>query len=102
MLKKMSVNTLLKTVIAALGAAIVVMLSLSAWDSWERLGTANRIAAVAEVSGHLFTSLHNMRVDRASGFRDLMAEKPLSSPNALLAQTRRDMMPALNAAVKAL
>jgi methyl-accepting chemotaxis protein len=102
MLKKMSVNTLLTSVIAALGAAIVVMLSLSAWDSWERLGTANRIAAVAEVSGHLFTSLHNMRVDRASGFRDLMAEKPVSSPNALLAQTRRDMMPALSAAVKAL
>jgi methyl-accepting chemotaxis protein len=102
MLKKMSVNTLLTSVIAALGAAIVVMLSLSAWDSWERLGTANRIAAVAEVSGHLFTSLHNMRVDRASGFRDLMAEKPLSSPNALLAQTRRDMMPALSAALKTL
>jgi methyl-accepting chemotaxis protein len=102
MLKKMSVNALLTSVIAALGAAIVVMLSLSAWDSWERLGTANRIAAVAEVSGHLFTSLHNMRVDRASGFRDLMAEKPVSSPNALLAQTRRDMMPALYAAVKTL
>jgi methyl-accepting chemotaxis protein len=102
MLKKMSVNTLLTSVIAALGAAIVVMLSLSAWDSWERLGTANRIAAVAEVSGHLFTGLHNMRVDRASGFRDLMAEKPLSAPNALLAQTRRDMMPALNAALKTL
>jgi len=102
MLKKMSVNTLLKTVIASLGAAIVVMLSLSAWDSWERLGTANRIASVAEASGYVFASLHNMRVDRAAGFRDLMAEKPVTAPNGLLIQSRRDIMPALSSALKAL
>jgi methyl-accepting chemotaxis protein len=101
-LKKISVNTLLKAVIATLGAAIVVMLSLSAWDSWERLGAANRIAAVADASGYLFTSLHNMRVDRASGFRDLMADKPVTSPNGLLVQSRRDAMPALSSALKAL
>jgi len=101
-LKKTSVNTLLKSVIAVLGAAVVVMLALSAWDSWERLRTANRIAAVADVSGYLFTGLHNMRVDRASSFRDLAAEKPLTSPNGLLVQSRRDMMPALNSALKAL
>jgi methyl-accepting chemotaxis protein len=102
MLKKMSVNTLLKSVIATLGAAIVVMLSLSAWDSWERLGTANRIASVAEASGYVFAGLHNMRVDRAAGFRDLQADKPVSSPNGLLVQSRRDVMPALNSALKAL
>src|SRR5450631_4240580 len=100
MLKKMSVNALLTSVIAVLGAAIVVMLSLSAWDSWERLGTANRIASVSEASSHVFASLHNMRVDRAAGFRDLMADKPVTSPNGLLVQSRRDMMPALSAALK--
>jgi methyl-accepting chemotaxis protein len=102
MLKKMSVNTLLKSVIATLGAAIVVMLSLSAWDSWERLHTANRIAAVSEASSYLFASLHNMRVDRASGLRDLMADKPVTAPNGLLVQSRRDVMPALSSALKAL
>jgi methyl-accepting chemotaxis protein len=101
-LKTISVNTLLKSVIATLAAAVVVMLSLNAWDSWERLRAANRIAAVADVSGYLFTSLHNMRVDRASGFRDLQAEKPVSAPNGLLIQSRRDMMPALSSALKAL
>jgi methyl-accepting chemotaxis protein len=100
--KTVSVNALLKSVIATLGAAIVVMLSLSAWDSWERLRTANRIASVAEASGYVFASLHNMRVDRASGFRDLMSDKPVGSPNGLLVQSRRDMMPALSSALKAL
>jgi methyl-accepting chemotaxis protein len=101
-LKTISVNTLLKSVIATLAAAVVVMLSLNAWDSWQRLRTANRIAAVADVSGYLFTGLHNMRVDRASGFRDLQAEKPVTTPNSLMVQSRRDMMPALSAALKAL
>jgi methyl-accepting chemotaxis protein len=99
---KMSVNALLRTVIATMGAAIVVMLSLSAWDSWSRLGTANRIAAVADASGYLFTSLHNMRVDRASGFRDLLADKQFDAMSDLMVQARRDEMPALNSALKAL
>jgi methyl-accepting chemotaxis protein len=102
MLKNISVNTLLKSVIATLGAAIVVMLSLSAWDSWNRLQTANRIAAVADVSGYLFTTLHNMRVDRASGFRDLQADKQLTAMNSLLVDVRRAEMPALYSASKAL
>jgi methyl-accepting chemotaxis protein len=102
MLKKLSVNALLKAVIATMGAAIVLLLGLSAWDSWERLRTANRIAAVAEASGYLFTSLHNLRVDRASTFRDLLGEKPVSAPNNLMVEARRNEMPALNATLQAL
>jgi methyl-accepting chemotaxis protein len=102
MLKKLSVNSLLKSVIATMGTAIVLLLALSAWDSWERLRTANRIAAVADASGYLFTSLHNLRVDRASTFRDLLGDKPVTAPNNLMIQARRDEMPALHAALKAL
>jgi methyl-accepting chemotaxis protein len=101
-LKRTSVNTLLKAVIATMGAAIVLLLALNAWDSWQRLRTANRIAAVADASGYLFTSLHNLRVDRASTFRDLLGDKPVTAPNNLMVQARRDEMPALNAALKAL
>ena len=57
MLKRVSVNVLLKSVIATLGIAIVVMLSLSAWESWKRLGAENRIAAVANVSAYMFTAM---------------------------------------------
>ena len=34
MLNRVTINTLLKTVIAALGVVVVIMLSLSAWESW--------------------------------------------------------------------
>lgn len=33
MLNRMTINALLRTVIAVLGAAVVIMLSLSAWTS---------------------------------------------------------------------
>jgi methyl-accepting chemotaxis protein len=102
MLKKMSINALLKSLIATMGAAIVLLLALSAWDSWQRLRTANRIAAVANASGYVFTALPNLRVDRASTYRDLLGDKPLTTPDDLLIQSRADEMPALNAAVKAL
>ena len=102
MLTKMSVNARLKSLIASMGAAIVLLLALSAWDSWQRLRTANRIAAVADASGYVFTGLHNLRVDRASTYRDLLSDKPMTTPDDLLLQSRGDEMPALNAAVKAL
>jgi methyl-accepting chemotaxis protein len=102
MLEKISINALLKSLFATMGAAIVLLLALSAWDSWQRLHTANRIAAVANASGYVFTGLPNLRVDRASTFRDLLSDKPLTTPDDLLIQSRTDEMPALNAAVKAL
>src|SRR5438105_6668935 len=79
MLDRLAVNTLLKFVIATLATAVVIVLSLGAWDSWGRLAAVNRIAAVADASGYLFTALHNLRVDRASTFRDLSADKQFTS-----------------------
>jgi methyl-accepting chemotaxis protein len=102
MLKRLSVNVLLKFVIATLGIAIVVMLSLSAWESWKRLGAENRIAAVANASAYMFTAMHNLRVDRSSTFRDLMADKQFTAPSQLVKESREGEMPALDAALGAL
>jgi methyl-accepting chemotaxis protein len=99
---RLSVNALLKSVIAALGAAVVIMLALSAWDSWRRLNSVTRIAGVAEASAQLFTALHNLRVDRASGYRDLMADRQSTSLPPLLKRAREQEMPALKAALVAL
>ena len=66
MLSRISVSTLLKSVIAVLGAAIVVMLALSARDSWARLNAADRISGVANVSGYMFTAMNSLRVDRSA------------------------------------
>jgi methyl-accepting chemotaxis protein len=100
MFDRLSVSTLLKSVIALLSAAVMVMLALSAWGSWGRLASTNRVAASSEAAAYMFTALHNLRVDRATTFRMLIAEKSTMDP--LLPQVRGAEMPALNAAVVAL
>jgi methyl-accepting chemotaxis protein len=101
MLDRISVNALLKSVIATLAMAVMVMLVLGAWDSWRRLGSVDRIAAVTDASTHLFAALHNLRVDRAQTFRALNGEQPAPlSPSNRAA--REAEMPALRAALATL
>src|SRR5207249_2036632 len=102
MLNRTSVNAILKSVIATLAAAVVVMLAMGAWSSWVRLAAVNRIAAAADASGYMFTALHNLRVDRASSFRDLRADKQLTAMTPLLREAREAEMPALKSALVAL
>jgi len=102
MLDRLSVNVLLKSVIAILSAAVMVMLTLGAWDSWTRLASANRIAAAANASAYMFTALHNLRVDRATTVRLLLIEKPATAVDPVLRQIRGAEMPALNSALAAL
>src|SRR5690349_25166645 len=102
MFERLSANIILKSVIATLGAAVVVMLAISAWSSWNRLVTVNRISTVAEASGHMFTALHNLRVDRSASFRDLQADKQFTSMAPVLVAARACEIPALIAAVVSL
>jgi hypothetical protein len=69
MLDRLSVNAILKSVIAALSAVVVIMLAAGAWSSWSRLQVVSRIAGVAAASTHMFTALHNLRSDRTRSFR---------------------------------
>src|SRR5712691_12310628 len=75
MLNRMSVNVILKCVIATLAAVVVVLLAQSAWTSWTRLKTADRLATVAEASAHIFTALHNLRSDRSRSYRTLVSDE---------------------------
>src|SRR5215469_6805812 len=102
MMDRLSVNVLLKSVIATLSAAVMVMLSLGAWNSWTRLDAVGRIGAVSDASGYIFTVLHNLRVDRASTYRDLLADKQFAAVNPLILSSRNAEMPALKSAVAAL
>jgi methyl-accepting chemotaxis protein len=102
MLDRLSVGVLLKTVIATLAAAVVIVLALGAWGSWNRYVAATRISAVAETSAHLFTALHNLAVDRARTARGLVPEKPATAINEGLAKARAAAMPALQASVAGL
>jgi methyl-accepting chemotaxis protein len=96
MFNRLSISVLLKSVIALMGAVIVVMLALSANESWARLKTASRISEVANISGYMFTALNSLRVDRASTLRDLLADKQPSAINKLIMESRDAEMPALN------
>jgi methyl-accepting chemotaxis protein len=95
MLDRLSVNALLKAVIATTAAAIVLMLTLSAWSSWHRLATARRVAAVADATGYAFTALHNLRVDRALTFRSLGVETVDPGELQRIETMRGHEMPAL-------
>ena len=101
MLNRLSVNVMLKSVVALMAAAIVVFLALGALESWTRLRVASRITKVAEASGYLFTGLHNLRVDRSSSVRELNADAQ-SGPTRTLSEVRAAEMPALRAAVETL
>ncbi len=98
MLNRMSANALLKSVIAVAAAAIVIMLGINAWGSWERLGVTRRISRVADASGFAFTALHNLRTDRATVRRDVLADGIIEPSEATRLQSMfQAEMPALKA-----
>ena len=99
---RLSVNALLKTVIVTLAAAIVIALALGALESRRRLTAVNRIAAVAEVTAHIFTALHNLRVEGTSSFRDLSADRQFTAMNQQIKDARAGEMTALKSAAAAL
>jgi methyl-accepting chemotaxis protein len=102
MIQRISVNLLLKSVILTLSAAIVVVLAFGAWHSWNRQGAVKRIVAVVETSANFFTALHNLRVDRATSFRELNADRQNATLPNQLRQVREAEMPALKAGLESL
>jgi methyl-accepting chemotaxis protein len=102
MLNRLSVSVLLKSVIAMLGATVIIMLALGARDSWTRLNTANRISGVANVSAYMFTALNGLRVDRFSTARDLVNDRQFATLDPLIKAARDKEMPALNSLGSAL
>ncbi|HLQ90404.1 MAG TPA: methyl-accepting chemotaxis protein, partial [Xanthobacteraceae bacterium] len=100
MVNRLSVNVLLKSVIAIMGAAVMTALVLSAWDSWSRLQIANQIAIAADGSKYLFTAMHNLRTDRGTSQRDLFSDR--QSVNGRLPPLRAAEISALKSALVAL
>jgi len=97
-----SINVLLKSVIATLCGAVMVMLALSGWDSWSRLCSVRRIAAVVDASSYIFTALYSLRTDRASSYRELMGPNQYATLTEPLREAREADLPALKSAVIAL
>lgn len=103
MFDRLTVSTLLKSVIATMAACVVVMLAINAWESFGRLNTAARISTIAEASGHAFKAMHNLRTDRSSTFRTLSADAVMpADTEAYILQIRNAEMPAMKAALSLL
>jgi methyl-accepting chemotaxis protein len=102
MLDRLSVNAILKTVIATLSAVVVIMLAAGAWSSWSRLQVDTRIASVAATSAHLFTALHNLRSDRSRSYRLLTGDEVVTARDPRIFESRDAEMPALHGALATL
>src|SRR5262249_11475594 len=74
MLRRVSANFLLQSVIAVVGIALVAALASDAFDAWRAVGTASRLKGIAEVAGHAFRAMHNLRIDRSFTVRALAVE----------------------------
>ncbi|MBR1272998.1 methyl-accepting chemotaxis protein [Bradyrhizobium sp. AUGA SZCCT0222] len=100
MLNRLTVSTLLKTVILATAFCVVVGFSLNAWDAWGRLQVANRISVVTDASANMFKAMHNLRTDRSTTNRLLNADAPMDSDiEKYLRNIRDTQMPALSNAL---
>lgn len=102
MLNKLSVGALLKSVIGILGVAVIVMLAQNVWTSWTQYQAAMRSEAVIDISRNLFTTLHNLRVDRSTTVRDLNGERQLTSLSKQTQDVRAAEMAALRPAMETL
>ncbi|MBW5436974.1 methyl-accepting chemotaxis protein [Bradyrhizobium canariense] len=96
MLNRLTVSALLKAVIAITSVCVVIVLSLTAYESWDRLKTANRISQIADTSADLFKAMHNLRTDRSTTVRLLNATEPMDGEIEKYLRALRDaQMPAM-------
>jgi methyl-accepting chemotaxis protein len=103
MLNRLTVSTLLKAVIAITSVCVVITLSLTAYESWGRLRTANRISLIADASADLFKAMHSLRTDRSTTSRLLNATEPMDSTiDKYLRDLRETEMPAIARALEVL
>src|SRR5258707_9088808 len=100
MLNRLTVSTLLKTVILTTAFCVVIGFSLNAWDAWGRLQVTNRIALIADASANLFKAMHNLRTDRSTTTRLLNSDAPVDSEiDKYLRNIRDTEMPAMASAL---
>ncbi|MET4044120.1 methyl-accepting chemotaxis protein [Bradyrhizobium sp. RT6a] len=103
MLNRLTVSALLKAVIAITSICVVIALSLTAYESWDRLKTGNRISQIADTSADLFKAMHNLRTDRSTTVRLLNATEPMDGEIEKYLRALRDaQMPAMARALQLL
>jgi methyl-accepting chemotaxis protein len=100
MLNRFSVNALLKSIIVALSAIVAITLATSAWDAYESVTTAGRVATLTQASNSIFQALHNLRFDRSFTDRALKADPVAPNDKQQILDVRAAEMPALAATLQ--
>jgi methyl-accepting chemotaxis protein len=100
MLNRWSVNLLLKLVIASMAAIAMLTLATGAWDAYQRVTVANRVAILTDASNSVFQALHNLRFDRSFTDRALKADAVAPGDKKQIMDVRAAEMPALETTVK--
>ncbi len=100
MLNRLTVSTLLKTVILTTAFCVVVGFSLNAWEAWGRLQITGRISVITDASANMFKAMHSLRTDRSTTNRLLNGAAPLDSEIEKYLRNLRDTeMPAMSNAL---
>ncbi len=103
MLDRLTVSSLIKSVIVLMAVCMTALLSVSAWNSWGRLSTTSRISVVADASSNLFKAMHNMRSDRSTTSRSLNDDAVLAPDIQKYLRAARDAeIPAMRSAAEVL
>jgi HAMP domain-containing protein len=90
MLNRLTVSALLQAVILAAALIFLLVFSFSAWDSWQRLHTTNRIAQVADASASMFKSMTRTRGSGTNSNRFLLNEDKLDGEEERFIHRMRD------------
>ena len=103
MLDRLTVSSLIKSVIVVMATCMTALLCVSATDSWGRLATTSRISTVADASSNLFRAMHNLRSDRSTTSRNLNEDIVLQPDVQKYLRSHRDAeMTAMRLASEAL
>jgi methyl-accepting chemotaxis protein len=103
MLDRLTVSSLIKSVIIVMAICMTALLCVSAKDSWGRLATTSRISMVADASSNLFKAMHNLRSDRSTTSRNLNEDALLQPDVQKYLRSHRDAeMSAMRSAAETL
>ena len=96
MLKRISVTTLLTSIVLFMATCIVAMLAVNAWQSFDRLKAAGRISVIAGLSRDAFVAMHRLRTDRSTTNRTLNGDAVLNPElEKIIREFRDSELPAL-------
>jgi hypothetical protein len=103
MLKHVSVDRLLKSILALFALATIGLLALSVRGSWHVLNENSRAESVVAASRQIFTALINQRPDRSGVQRFWESDQPMAPESkTYLTALQNAEMPALAASLSLL